>query len=254
MDPVFIVVSLLLFWLLAVAGGFTFAAQAAGVLGEKRVDRLLREKLQDGSYWVLKNLELPARGESLQIDHIVVAPTGIFVIETRNYSGWISGSEEEYSWTLESFHKKFRFLNPYRQNLKHVAAVTDFLGCDPRQVQSIVVFAGRGKFRTALPSSVLFLKELVTYIHSHRKSVMSEQEATKYADRLLDWDDSKTMQSQSHAVEVVDLSQGCPECGAEFVSGASERVAANSVEGASLTCANPQCRFRRSLEWSPDDC
>ena len=34
-----------------------------------------------------------SNGYSTQIDHIVVSPYGVFVIETKGYKGWILGGE-----------------------------------------------------------------------------------------------------------------------------------------------------------------
>ena len=34
-----------------------------------------------------------------QIDHLILSPYGIFVIETNNYKGWICGNEYADTWT-----------------------------------------------------------------------------------------------------------------------------------------------------------
>ena len=38
-----------------------------------------------------------------QIDHVVVSPFGVFVIETKNFSGWTFGGEEQRNWTQVHF-------------------------------------------------------------------------------------------------------------------------------------------------------
>lgn len=38
-------------------------------------------------------------GDTTQIDHIVIAETGVFVVETKNYEGWIYASEKAARWT-----------------------------------------------------------------------------------------------------------------------------------------------------------
>ena len=51
-------------------------------------------------YYRLNNITLPlANGGSTQIDHIIVSVHGIFVIETKNYKGWIYGNEKQRQWT-----------------------------------------------------------------------------------------------------------------------------------------------------------
>ena len=42
--------------------------------------------------------------ETTQIDHVVFSSYGIFVIETKNYSGWIFGQEHDRKWT-QSFSR-----------------------------------------------------------------------------------------------------------------------------------------------------
>jgi len=41
-------------------------------------------------------LTLPdGEGSTTQIDHFLLSPYGLFVIETKNYKGWIFGSERQ---------------------------------------------------------------------------------------------------------------------------------------------------------------
>ncbi|MEO5913818.1 MAG: nuclease-related domain-containing protein [Luteolibacter sp.] len=66
-----------------------------GWLGEMMVIRFGLRKLDPALYQTFHDLYLPrpdGQG-STQIDHVVVSPFGIFVIETKNYRGWIFGSE-----------------------------------------------------------------------------------------------------------------------------------------------------------------
>ena len=67
-------------------------------------------------------------GSTTQIDHLIISRYGIFVIETKNMSGWIFGSEKNAQWT-QCFPngKKFRFQNPIRQNYRHLCAIIEFL-------------------------------------------------------------------------------------------------------------------------------
>ena len=56
-----------------------------GKYGERRVARKL--DWLPAEYVALNDLLLPTRYGTTQIDHIVVSPYGIFVIETKNYKG-----------------------------------------------------------------------------------------------------------------------------------------------------------------------
>ncbi|MDO6632205.1 MULTISPECIES: nuclease-related domain-containing protein [Bacillus cereus group] len=94
-----------------------------GKAGEKLVKRIL-SKLDPKSYFVLHNVTVYTEfGDTTQIDHIVIAETGVFVVETKNYEGWIYGSEKAARWTQGIFRKKSSFQNPFRQNYKHIKAI-----------------------------------------------------------------------------------------------------------------------------------
>ncbi|ANH84188.1 nuclease-related domain-containing protein [Bacillus anthracis] len=94
-----------------------------GKAGEKLVKRML-SKLDPKSYYVLHNVTVYTEyGDTTQIDHIVIAETGVFVVETKNYEGWIYGSEKAARWTQGIFRKKSSFQNPFHQNYKHIKAI-----------------------------------------------------------------------------------------------------------------------------------
>ena len=85
-----------------------------GFLGESVINVAMWLKLEKDIYHRLNGITLPrANGGSTQIDHIIVSVYGIFVIETKNYKGWIYGSETQRQWT-QSFPNgsKFKFQNP----------------------------------------------------------------------------------------------------------------------------------------------
>ena len=98
-----------------------------GAFGEYQVREKL-SKLDPTKYKVFNNLFLKLEdGKTSQIDHVVVSIFGIFVIETKNYSGWISGDERSEYWTQSFFKSKKRFLNPIWQNYGHVKALKEVL-------------------------------------------------------------------------------------------------------------------------------
>ena len=69
---------------------------------------------------------------SHQIDHILIRGNGIFVIETKNYYGEISGKEEDSFWTRSFFvkgkKKRTLFHNPLKQNQSHIRAIKKVIG------------------------------------------------------------------------------------------------------------------------------
>jgi hypothetical protein len=81
-----------------------------GASGEKKVAGKL-EKLIDQieGARIFHNLILETPDGSTQIDHLVLSTTGIFVIETKNMSGWIFGGDKQRMWTQTIYMKKQNF-------------------------------------------------------------------------------------------------------------------------------------------------
>jgi Nuclease-related domain len=72
---------------------------------------------------LMNNVTLETERGTTQTDHILILPTGIFVIETKHYQGWIFGKPDQKQWTQVIYHKKSRFQNPIHQNYAHVKAL-----------------------------------------------------------------------------------------------------------------------------------
>ena len=111
-----------------------------GAQGEKQVARHLRW-LSKKQYIVLSDLMLLQGRRLTQIDHVVVSVYGIFVIETKNYHGTITGTERKEFWTQERHGKRYNFRSPFRQNYAHIRALMQLLGLDEDCFFSIAAFA-----------------------------------------------------------------------------------------------------------------
>ena len=70
-----------------------FDANWVGRRGEKLTERELNlVKLLGRKGQVLRNIYVPKdNGETSEIDVVFITQKGIFVIESKNYSGWIFG-------------------------------------------------------------------------------------------------------------------------------------------------------------------
>lgn len=101
-----------------------FDADWVGRHGEKLTVRELRlVKSLGRSGQILRNVYVPkANGDTSEIDVIFITQKGIFVIESKNYSGWIFGDEKAGYWTAMLPNKlKNKFYNPIKQNTPQMA-------------------------------------------------------------------------------------------------------------------------------------
>ena len=122
-------------------------------------------------------------GSTTQIDHIVLSPYGIFVIETKNMQGWIFGSEHQKSWTQSIYGKKHTFQNPLLQNYRHIKALEEVLNIK-EGLFSIVTFVGESQFKTAMPKNVFHGGAYIGYIKSFQRTIFSEEKLFSMMDVL----------------------------------------------------------------------
>jgi hypothetical protein len=145
-----------------------------GFEGEKQVAEALSSTLSD-DYLLINDVQLVADKRS-NIDHIVLGPTGIFVLETKNHRGKITCYED--SWTGIG-------QNPCTQarvNASRVYKVIKASGIFISQlpwIQPVAVFADKNVKldRRKVPSTVKVLKidELTNYITEETRHLSAQE-------------------------------------------------------------------------------
>ena len=197
-----------------------------GARGERRVAQLLRAGLPD-EYRIMNDVYLPLPdGTTTQIDHIVVSQYGIFVIETKTYSGWIFGDEKSPEWTQSIYHKKSRFQNPIRQNYKHICALEDNLGIDKSYFHSVVVFAGDCTFKTPMPNGVVYSRRAADFIRSFDRQIIKVKQLDEIVSVIAAWQETLSKEQirnhianleKRHSAACEGEAPRCPYCGCEMV-------------------------------------
>ena len=103
------------------------------------------EKL-DGYHKLLVNLYIPKKdGSTTEVDLIMISEHGIYVFESKNYSGWIFGDEKNRYWAQTLPRKqKNQFYNPIWQNNGHISALKSLLAMEDDLIyKSYIVFSER---------------------------------------------------------------------------------------------------------------
>ena len=135
-------------------------------------------------YKVLNNIMLKTKNGTTQIDHIVVSEYGIFVIETKNYTGLITGNTNTLEWTKNMFGKKFKFRNPILQNKGHIIALSRALNINKDKFIPIVVFVNDCKLRITTKSTVIYDKKLLKTISNYKTERIDEQDVNRIASNI----------------------------------------------------------------------
>lgn len=147
-----------------------------GKLGERSVSKRLKI-LDNNKYKVINDVILKTSRGTSQIDHLVVSNYGIFVIETKNYQGWIVGSENADNWQQIIYNKKNFFRNPIKQNYGHIKAIEENLKVNNKiEYISIIVFMNRCDLKVKTTTPVVYVYDLLKEIYKYKKHVLSEEE------------------------------------------------------------------------------
>ncbi|MBQ3496378.1 MAG: NERD domain-containing protein [Clostridia bacterium] len=208
-----------------------------GVIGEARVKRIIGHTVV-GEKYVINNLILETNGKTSQIDHVLINPKGVFVIETKNYSGDIYGSEDQREWTqvLAYGNVKNKIYNPLKQNATHVYNVKKIIGDLP--VYSLVVFVQNNSSRINC-KNVINLYNLHARINSGQDLINPMQMERAYnCLKVRNIEISTNEHVKNIEKQQKDLANGiCPRCG-------SKLVLRNSKYGEFWGCSNyPKCKF-----------
>ena len=122
---------------------------------------------------------------------------------------------------------EYRLYNPLRQNYTHVKAVKRFLSLPDRYVFSVVAFVGSAKIKTKrkLPSNVVYLSKLRSYIRTKREKLLSAREVGSISQKLKDHQAGLKPAIRSPHLTAVNAEPACPECNAKMVKRTATRGA-----------------------------
>jgi Nuclease-related domain len=94
-------------------------------------------------------------GGFIHIDHILLTPRGILVLDTRRVAGLIFGGDQMSDWTVMGRGHRYTFDNPQPALYDRIAAVKAVVGDVP--VEGRLLFSNVGKFTKGIPKWVVML-------------------------------------------------------------------------------------------------
>lgn len=222
-----------------------------GDIGESRIS-ILNESGLDENYIGLDNILIPLPdGGTTQIDHIVVSPYGLYIIETKNMDGWIYGNEYDSQWTQVLYKQKNTFQNPLRQNYKHCQVIASALNIDNSLVHSVIVFIGDSEFKTPLPANVCNGgAAYLDYIKEPREARIPLPELPRLITAIQKLRLENTAENCTRHIAYVEQIRSeprCPRCGGKM----EKRIAKNGPHAgkAFYGCSKyPRCHGTRPIE------
>lgn len=232
--------------------GLLNSAWGKGHTGELRLRLFARLHLDKRTYRRMHNVTLNTIDGTTQIDHVFISPYGIFVVETKNISGWIFGSERQPQWTQKLYQTTYKFQNPLRQNYKHLKALEVALGVVPEHLHSVIVFVGASSFKTDMPANVTQGKGFIRYIKSFKQPVFTEAEVDALMQALRTGRLSPSRATQRAHVQNLKrrndptAERKCPKCGSELLI-RTVKSGPNAGQQFWGCSAFPKCRVTQRL-------
>lgn len=223
-----------------------------GWVGELKTKATQKLFLDSKQYHIFSSVHIKGKDRATQIDHIIVSKYGLFVIETKERTGWIFGNATDSQWTQVIFGKKVRFQNPLRQNYLHTKSLAEFLGVEHNKIHSLIVFWGDCEFKTKIPENVVKgIYKPTSYIKSKTQVLLADDEVNRICAQIKTLKDNTPMlQGIRHAYSLhkrYDNTSICPKCGGKLLVRTSTK--GKRVENKFLGCENyPRCRYIKELE------
>jgi len=94
-------------------------------------------------------------GGFIHIDHLLLTPRGVLVLDTRRVAGLIFGGDQMSDWTVMGRGHRYTFDNPQPALYDRIAAVKAIVGDVP--VEGRLLFSNVGKFTKGIPKWVVML-------------------------------------------------------------------------------------------------
>lgn len=223
-------------------------AHIRGRWGERRISSKLLSLPNE--YHLYNDVYIEVEGRSVQIDHVIISQYGVFVIETKNYTGWIFGTDKSEYWTKNVYGTKFRFRNPLKQNYSHMKSLQALLNIPANKFIPIIVFLNGATLKCHTSGIVIYSHQLKSTILSYKTHLFSEEEVQRLTKQLssaniIDKKQQKThvykIKQEIYEKQILVTSCICPKCNGKLV----ER---QGKHGRFLGCSNyPKCKFTANL-------
>jgi hypothetical protein len=209
-----LIVVLLSAWIVVVPVGilyfgflvFSKTNYGKGWLGEYQVRRIIGKNNPNKNKYVINNLTFNDGTKSVQIDHLIISPSGLIVIETKNRVGKIYGKEDDLNWTVVFKYgkEKASMFNPVKQNQGHLKSLEKILSTKT-PMHSIIVFTKNADLREISTQStpVAYAISLKQFIKEYSvDSAISPEQVLDIYNQLKEIKDNNKITNKEHVASI----------------------------------------------------
>ncbi len=222
-----------------------------GQFGEYATEFALTNNNLKGKLKVLRNIYVPNKDKTTEIDLLMIHEKGIFVFESKNYSGWIFGSIDQQNWTQSlPSKKKHSFFNPVIQNQVHIKALASYLNKPIDTFHSYIVFSERCELKRVPENTdtvtIVRRPKMLSHLRKQleqRSVVFSEDQMNELINALVPLTNKSEIEKLEHINNVKAVQTGtiCPFCRSPLIKRASKN-------GEFWGCSNyPRCKYTKRI-------
>jgi hypothetical protein len=155
-------------WLIALAGVVLLLLVWFIYRSRIRGDRM-RQVLDEISYDRINGLLIPNGDEGeIQIDHLLLTSQGLLILDIKDASGAVFGSDKMQDWTVIAKDRRYTFPNPQAGLYDRIAAVRHIVRQVP--VAGRVLFPDSAAFTKGVPDLVADLDALLSEFGENDKA------------------------------------------------------------------------------------
>lgn len=222
-----------------------------GHYGEYLTTYALNHDNLPGYLKTICNLYIPYKGNTSEIDVLMIHEKGIFVFESKNYSGWIFGGAESQKWTQCLPNKqRHSFYNPIFQNKTHIRALSQYMGLPESAFSSYIIFSERCELKRVPDDTESYiilrrhhLLRKLRQVLKERDIRYTQQEVDTIYAQLQNTANAAEEVKQQHIETIQEKKDGvlCPYCG-------SKLILREGKYGKFYGCSSyPKCKYAKKI-------
>lgn len=130
------------------------------------------KQLPSDSYCVIPRVKFVHNNVEIYVEILIASIYGIFLIQTRDYPGEITGKKEDAVWNRKVGTESLFLPNPLKMMEEQAKALGEYLGVPEEAFVSMVVFSQRTSLLVTAKNQAVYNYQVWNAIHEYQKVVL----------------------------------------------------------------------------------
>jgi len=151
--------------------------QKVGQENEKQAAYFLDFELKNSkNYMIMHNVKLKYKDRTVQIDHLIISRIGIYVIESKFFSGEIEIQKNK-DWIIHYKKEDIAISSPIEQNRRHILVLEDILKNEEiftkiiglkksPEIHNLILISNKTIIKGKTPKNVIKQDKFMDYVES----------------------------------------------------------------------------------------